>query len=75
MCNNARAVLALADKDSIIGMLVGPDGISVLYEKFGKIPFKGKGHERSDLRLLMTKYEEWATKLCPVCRAQHVGQV
>ena len=48
-------------------MLLSKHGIGVLVEQFPKIKFKGKGHERADLHLLMQKYEQWAQKLCPVC--------
>jgi len=55
------------DKDSFINMLLSQDGLMSVYQTFGNYRFKGKGHERADLRLLMTKYEEWTQKLCPVC--------
>ena len=55
------------DKDSFINMLLDPqNGLMRIYSDFGKIKFKGKGHERSDLRFLMKKYEEWCHDLCPV---------
>lgn len=45
--------------------LCGPRGIAVLEQTFAGIKFSGKGHEKEDLKLLMTKMEHWAHRLFP----------
>jgi len=54
------------DREAFQQKLVSPDGVQRLFLDFRSIAFKGKGHERRDLRLLMTRYEEWAYKLMPI---------
>ena len=54
------------DREAFQQKLVSPDGVQRLFLDFRSITFKGKGHERRDLRLLMTRYEEWAYKLMPI---------
>ncbi|EKX45678.1 timeless-interacting protein [Guillardia theta CCMP2712] len=45
--------------------LISPDGLTKLYRIFRDTKFKGKGHEKTDLKLMMSKYQEWAYQLCP----------
>ncbi|XP_061705335.1 putative uncharacterized protein DDB_G0277255 [Cydia pomonella] len=45
--------------------LTGPRGIQVLPEHFKEFKFKGKGHEREDLDLILKKLEHWAYRLYP----------
>ncbi|XP_015763350.1 PREDICTED: TIMELESS-interacting protein-like [Acropora digitifera] len=45
--------------------LCGDRGIPALQHLCDGITFKGKGHEASDLRLLMQRYEYWAHRLFP----------
>jgi hypothetical protein len=69
---NLSDARAHTDKDAFTNMLLSErNGIASLCDRqeglFAKVKFKGKGHEASDLRLLIGKYEEWCQKLCPVC--------
>ncbi|KAI5644721.1 replication fork protection component swi3 domain-containing protein [Phthorimaea operculella] len=45
--------------------LTGPRGISVIPEHFKDFKFKGKGHEKEDLDLVLKKLEHWAYRLYP----------
>lgn len=45
--------------------LCGKRGIGTLESFFSGIEFKGKGHEKSDLNLVMTRLEHWAHRLFP----------
>ncbi|XP_063371716.1 TIMELESS-interacting protein [Cydia amplana] len=45
--------------------LTGPRGIQILPEHFKDFMFKGKGHEREDLDLILKKLEHWAYRLYP----------
>lgn len=45
--------------------LCGDRGIPALRHLCDGIKFKGKGHEASDLKLLMQRYEYWAHRLFP----------
>ncbi|XP_063393353.1 TIMELESS-interacting protein [Cydia fagiglandana] len=45
--------------------LTGPRGIQILPEHFKDFKFKGKGHEREDLDLILKKLEHWAYRLYP----------
>ncbi|KPI98629.1 Protein TIPIN-like [Papilio xuthus] len=45
--------------------LTGPRGIQVIPEHFKDFKFKGKGHEREDLDLVLKKLEHWAYRLYP----------
>ncbi|XP_065177185.1 TIMELESS-interacting protein-like [Sycon ciliatum] len=40
-------------------------GLPHLVQDFKTIRFKGRGHEASDIRLLMRRYEHWAHRLFP----------
>eukprot|EP00290_Baffinella_frigidus_P047895 CAMPEP_0180404674 /NCGR_PEP_ID=MMETSP0989-20121125/40170_1 /TAXON_ID=697907 /ORGANISM="non described non described, Strain CCMP2293" /LENGTH=451 /DNA_ID=CAMNT_0022408163 /DNA_START=65 /DNA_END=1420 /DNA_ORIENTATION=+ len=54
------------DKEAFQNKLISSDGIQRIYSDFRSLKFKGKGHERRDMRLLMSRYEEWAYKLMPI---------
>lgn len=41
------------------------DGVAALPKLFKPIKFKGKGHEKDDLNLIMSVYERWAHRLMP----------
>ncbi|XP_032522045.2 TIMELESS-interacting protein [Danaus plexippus] len=45
--------------------LTGPRGIHVIPEHFKDFKFKGKGHEKEDLDLILKKLEHWAYRLYP----------
>ncbi|XP_045454888.1 protein PFC0760c [Melitaea cinxia] len=45
--------------------LTGPRGIRVIPDHFKDFKFKGKGHEREDLDLVLKKLEHWAYRLYP----------
>ncbi|XP_041972345.1 uncharacterized protein LOC121728269 isoform X1 [Aricia agestis] len=45
--------------------LTGPRGIQVIPEHFKDFKFKGKGHEKEDLDLILKKLEHWAYRLYP----------
>ncbi|XP_042337348.1 TIMELESS-interacting protein, partial [Plectropomus leopardus] len=45
--------------------LISDKGLPALRTLFDDVHFKGKGHEVSDLRLLMQKMENWAHRLYP----------
>ncbi|XP_023948824.2 myb-like protein X [Bicyclus anynana] len=45
--------------------LTGPRGIHVIPEHFKDFKFKGKGHEKEDLDLVLKKLEHWAYRLYP----------
>ncbi|XP_047509949.1 TIMELESS-interacting protein [Pieris napi] len=45
--------------------LTGPRGIQVIPEHFKDFKFKGKGHEKEDLDLVLKKLEHWAYRLYP----------
>ncbi|CAG4966273.1 unnamed protein product [Colias eurytheme] len=45
--------------------LTGPRGIRVIPEHFKDFKFKGKGHEKEDLDLVLKKLEHWAYRLYP----------
>ncbi|CAK1589821.1 unnamed protein product [Parnassius mnemosyne] len=45
--------------------LTGPRGIQVIPDHFKDFKFKGKGHEREDLDLVLKKLEHWAYRLYP----------
>jgi len=45
--------------------LCGDRGIPALHHLCDDIKFKGKGHEASDLKLLVQRYEYWAHRLFP----------
>ncbi|CAH2098098.1 unnamed protein product [Euphydryas editha] len=45
--------------------LTGPRGIQVIPDHFKNFKFKGKGHERDDLDLVLKKLEHWAYRLYP----------
>ncbi|XP_029354237.1 TIMELESS-interacting protein [Echeneis naucrates] len=45
--------------------LISERGLPALRTMFDNVHFKGKGHEVSDLRLLMQKMENWAHRLYP----------
>jgi len=41
------------------------NGLAFILRHFGDIPFKGAGHERRDLALLLENYKEWAFAMYP----------
>ncbi|XP_026748545.2 uncharacterized protein LOC113509407 [Galleria mellonella] len=45
--------------------LTGPRGIQVIPEHFKDFKFKGNGHEKEDLDLVLKKLEHWAYRLYP----------
>ncbi|CAH1641901.1 unnamed protein product [Spodoptera littoralis] len=45
--------------------LTGPRGIQIIPEHFKDFKFKGKGHEKEDLDLVLKKLEHWAYRLYP----------
>ncbi|XP_026740345.1 uncharacterized protein LOC113502825 isoform X2 [Trichoplusia ni] len=45
--------------------LTGPRGIQVIREHFKDFKFKGKGHEKEDLDMVLKKLEHWAYRLYP----------
>ncbi|XP_026316188.1 TIMELESS-interacting protein [Hyposmocoma kahamanoa] len=45
--------------------LTGPRGIACIPEYFKDFKFKGKGHEKEDLDLILKKLEHWAYRLYP----------
>ncbi|XP_006819077.1 uncharacterized protein LOC102803732 [Saccoglossus kowalevskii] len=46
--------------------LIDPErGIPSIPKQFSKLKFKGKGHEVSDLKVMMQAYEHWAHRLYP----------
>ncbi|XP_044737117.1 TIMELESS-interacting protein [Chrysoperla carnea] len=45
--------------------LRGPRGIAVLESVFQNVKFKGKGHEKEDLKKVMWKLEHWCHRLYP----------
>ncbi|CAB3226329.1 unnamed protein product [Arctia plantaginis] len=45
--------------------LTGPRGIQVIPEHFKDFKFKGKGHEKEDLDMVLKKLEHWAYRLYP----------
>ncbi|XP_046972491.1 uncharacterized protein LOC124539232 [Vanessa cardui] len=45
--------------------LMGPRGIQVIPDHFKDFKFKGKGHEKEDLDLVLKKLEHWAYRLYP----------
>ncbi|KAL4713657.1 hypothetical protein ACJJTC_004188 [Scirpophaga incertulas] len=45
--------------------LTGPRGIRVIPDHFKDFKFKGKGHEKEDLDLVLKKLEHWAYRLYP----------
>ncbi|KAJ8708557.1 hypothetical protein PYW08_009939 [Mythimna loreyi] len=45
--------------------LTGPRGIQVLPDHFKDFKFKGKGHEKEDLDMVLKKLEHWAYRLYP----------
>ncbi|XP_068624020.1 TIMELESS-interacting protein [Battus philenor] len=45
--------------------LTGPRGIQVIPEHFKDFNFRGKGHEKEDLDLVLKKLEHWAYRLYP----------
>lgn len=45
--------------------LTGPRGIQILPEHFKDFKFKGKGHEKEDLDMVLKKLEHWAYRLYP----------
>ncbi|KAL7406550.1 hypothetical protein ABVT39_021990 [Epinephelus coioides] len=45
--------------------LISERGLPALRTLFDNVHFKGKGHEASDLKLLMQKMENWAHRLYP----------
>jgi len=54
--------------DVTVEMLLGPNGLTLLAEKFEKIHSNmnyGKGLEFHNLNLLLKEYEMWATQLSP----------
>lgn len=60
--------------------LISKRGIAELPEIIGKTQFKGKGHERDDLKLLLFKAKHWAHRLMPnltfedfVLKAEQLG--
>ncbi|KAM3958725.1 uncharacterized protein ACR2FA_007248 [Aphomia sociella] len=45
--------------------LTGPRGIHVIPDHFKDFKFKGKGHEKEDLDMVLKKMEHWAYRLYP----------
>ncbi|CAH0403478.1 unnamed protein product [Chilo suppressalis] len=45
--------------------LTGPRGIQVIPDHFKDFKFKGKGHEKEDLDMVLKKLEHWAYRLYP----------
>nr|CAG4650379.1 EOG090X0AVC [Sida crystallina] len=45
--------------------ICGPRGILALQDTFKDVQLKGKGHEKSDLDLILKKMEHWAHRLNP----------
>lgn len=45
--------------------LCGPRGIVAVDANFQTVKLKGKGHEKSDLELVLNKMEHWAHRLFP----------
>ena len=54
--------------------LTGERGFKVLKDEFPLIKFQGRGHEASDLKLLLSRYEHWAHRLFPKLTFQDVLQ-
>lgn len=52
--------------------LVSKKGMWAVMEEFPSLPFKGRGHERADLALLMDNYRLWAQSLFPRLCSQDV---
>lgn len=52
--------------------LTGERGFKVLKDEFPLIKFQGRGHEASDLKLLLSRYEHWAHRLFPKMTFQDV---
>ncbi|GBP54767.1 Protein TIPIN homolog [Eumeta japonica] len=46
-------------------LLTGPRGIKVIPEHFKDFKFKGKGHEKRDLDIVLKRLEHWAYRLYP----------
>ena len=46
-------------------LLLAKNGLTSVYRNFCTLKFKGRKHERSDLKLLLNKYQEWAHQLLP----------
>lgn len=45
--------------------LAGPRGIAVIQKSYKDTKFRGKGHEKEDLDVLLKKLEHWAHRLFP----------
>ena len=45
--------------------LCGSRGIAAVQESFKNVKLKGKGHEKTDLDLILSKMEHWAHRLFP----------
>lgn len=45
--------------------LCGPRGIVAVNETFKSVKLKGKGHEKADLDVILSKMEHWAHRLFP----------
>lgn len=45
--------------------LTGPRGIQIIPDHFKDFKFKGKGHEKEDLDIVLKKLEHWAYRLYP----------
>jgi hypothetical protein len=46
-------------------LLVEPNGLERVRSTFNKVPFKGRGHEREDLSLLLKMYKDWGFGFAP----------
>lgn len=45
--------------------LKGPRGLLALEASFKDVKFKGKGYEKEDLDMVMTRLEQWTHRLFP----------
>ncbi|GAA5978702.1 hypothetical protein JCM10908_004452 [Rhodotorula pacifica] len=56
-----RRVVAKLDEER----LLGPSGFPLLRDHMKKIKLKGKGHERQDLKRVLTMYQLWSHQMYP----------
>ena len=54
--------------------LLKENGLAFINTHFPKIKFKGKGHEKSDLKQLITNYREWAFQMYPSMNFKDIVQ-
>lgn len=58
-------IIYLIKKIFITCRLAGPRGIAVVQKSFKDTRFRGKGHEKEDLDILLKRLEHWAHRLFP----------